>query len=96
MSWKVEVVTDDSGEWESDCLRFASDQEALAYARRLEFRCSAVRDKRIVKCEDANRLGGENPSPARQDDNSAEYRKRLLSKLRAAVEQHGRTVDYGE
>jgi hypothetical protein len=52
MSWKVEVVLDDSGEWESDPLRFKTQQEALAYARDLEFRCSAVRDKRIVKSDD--------------------------------------------
>jgi hypothetical protein len=52
MSWKIEVVMDDSGEWEGDSLRFATAQEALAYARDLEFRCSAVRDKRIVKSED--------------------------------------------
>jgi hypothetical protein len=52
MSWKVEVVMDDTGEWEGDTLRFVSEQEALAYARDLEFRCSAVRDKRIVRSED--------------------------------------------
>jgi hypothetical protein len=52
MSWKVEVVLDDSGEWESDPLRFKTQQEALAYARDLEFRCSAVRDKRIMKSDD--------------------------------------------
>ena len=32
MSWKVEVVMDDSGEWECDSLRFATQQEAVAYA----------------------------------------------------------------
>jgi hypothetical protein len=69
-SWKVEVVTDDSGEWEGDCLRFATALEALAYARHLELRCSAVRDKRIVRCEHANWLDGESPSAARHDDNS--------------------------
>jgi hypothetical protein len=52
MSWKIEVVVDDSGEWESDPLRFESEREALAYARDLEFRWSAVRDKRVVKSED--------------------------------------------
>jgi hypothetical protein len=52
MSWKVEVVVDDSGEWVGDSLRFKTKQEALAYARDLEFRCSAVRDKRMVKGED--------------------------------------------
>jgi hypothetical protein len=52
MSWKVEVVVDDSGEWEADPLRFRTEQEALAYARDLEFRWSAVRDKRVVKSDD--------------------------------------------
>jgi hypothetical protein len=52
MSWKVEVVADDSGEWEGDPLRFETQREALAYARDLEFRWSAVRDKRVVKSED--------------------------------------------
>jgi hypothetical protein len=52
MSWKIEVVVDDSGEWEVDPLRFESAREALAYARDLEFRWSAVRDKRVVKSED--------------------------------------------
>jgi len=53
MSWTVEVIVDDSGEWERDPLRFESEQEALAYARALEFRWSAVRDKRIVKSQDS-------------------------------------------
>jgi hypothetical protein len=52
MSWKIEVVVDDSGEWEGDPLRFETVHEALAYARDLEFRWSAVRDKRVVKSED--------------------------------------------
>ena len=52
MSWKIEVVVDDSGEWEGDPLRFETEREALAYARDLEFRWSAVRDKRVVKSED--------------------------------------------
>jgi hypothetical protein len=52
MSFKIEVVVDDSGDWEGDPLRFESEREALAYARDLEFRWSAVRDKRVVKSED--------------------------------------------
>jgi hypothetical protein len=52
MSWRIEVVVDDSGEWEGDPLRFETQREALAYARDLEFRWSAVRDKRVVKSED--------------------------------------------
>jgi hypothetical protein len=53
MSWKVEFVMDDSGEWIGDPLLFNTEQEALAYARDLEFRCSAVRDKRLLRCEDS-------------------------------------------
>jgi len=49
MSWKVEVMVDDSGEWESDPFRFERKHEALAYARDLELRWSAVRDRRIVE-----------------------------------------------
>ena len=52
MSFKIEVVVDDSGEGEGDPLRFESQREALAYARDLEFRCSAVRATRIVESED--------------------------------------------
>lgn len=51
MTWKVEFVMDDSGEWIGDPLRFNTEQEALAYARDLEFRCSAIRDKRLLRCE---------------------------------------------
>jgi hypothetical protein len=57
MSWKIEVVVDDSGEWEGDPLRFETEREALAYARDLELRWSAVRDKRIVKSEDPVNYG---------------------------------------
>jgi hypothetical protein len=53
MCWKVELIVDDSGEWEGDPLRFETEQQALAYARDLEFRWSAVREKRIVKSEDS-------------------------------------------
>lgn len=52
MSWKIEVVVDDSGEWEGDPLRFETEREALAYARDLELRWAAVRDKRVMKSED--------------------------------------------
>jgi len=57
MSWKVEVMIDDSGEWEGDPLRFGTKLEALGYARDLEFCWSAVRDKRVVKCEDPANAG---------------------------------------
>jgi len=52
MSWGIELKADDSGEWESDPLRFETKQEALAYARDLELRWAAVRDKRIVESDE--------------------------------------------
>jgi hypothetical protein len=52
MTWKVELIVDDSDEWEGDSLRFETELEALAYARDLELRWAAVRDKRIVRSED--------------------------------------------
>jgi hypothetical protein len=52
VSWKIEVVMDDSGEWESDPFRFATLDEALAYARDLDLRWAAVRDRRVVKSQD--------------------------------------------
>ena len=46
-----------------DSLRFETEQEALAYARDLELRWSAVRDKRIVKSEDPAGDGWSAPHP---------------------------------
>ena len=78
MSWKIEVVVDDSGEWEGDPLRFETQREALAYARDLEFRWSVVRDKRIVKSQDpVNHSwpqcshGGSRPRPHAADISAA-------------------------
>jgi hypothetical protein len=72
MCWKVEVIVDDSGEWEGDPLRFETEQEALAYARNLEFRWSAVREKRIVKSQDTANDGlPARPQPGRNDQSSA-------------------------
>ncbi len=51
-SWKVEVIADDSGEWESDPFRFETLDEALAYARDLDLRWAALRDRRVVKSDD--------------------------------------------
>ncbi len=50
-SWKIEIVVD-SDEWEGDPCRFETRSEALAYARSLAFRCSAVRDWRVVPSPD--------------------------------------------
>ena len=52
MSWRIEVMADDSGKWESDPHRFATKQEALAYARDLDLRWAALRDRRVVESDD--------------------------------------------
>ena len=67
MNWKVELIVDDTDEWEGDSLRFDTEQEALAYARDLELRWSAVRDKRIVKSEDPAGDGWSAPHPDGND-----------------------------
>jgi len=53
MSWGIEVMVDDSGNWERDPYRFATKQEALAYARDLDLRWAALRDRRVVESNDA-------------------------------------------
>lgn len=52
MSWKPEVIADSSGEWCSNGLRFATEEEALAQVRDLSFRWHMVREKRAVESND--------------------------------------------
>lgn len=51
-SWKAEVIADSSGEWVGNALRFATKEEAEAYAMDLSMRWTAVRDWRAVPSED--------------------------------------------
>ena len=52
MSYKMEVQTDDSGKWYGNALRFASAEEAQDNARDLMGRWFAVRETRVVECDD--------------------------------------------
>jgi hypothetical protein len=52
MSFKAEVVADDTGTWSGNALRFATPEEASAYAHDLMIRWFAVRDTRVVECDD--------------------------------------------
>jgi hypothetical protein len=52
MSFKPEVIADSSGEWCGNALRFATCEEASAYATDLMMRWFAVRDTRVVECVD--------------------------------------------
>jgi hypothetical protein len=52
VSYKAEVIADRSGEWTGNALRFATHDEAKAYVEDLMWRWTAVRDVRVVQCED--------------------------------------------
>lgn len=53
MSYKAEVIADSSGEWVSNALRFATEQEALAYGKDLAWRWTLVRELRVIASDDA-------------------------------------------
>jgi hypothetical protein len=52
MSFKPEVQTDATGKWYSNALRFATRAEAAAQVAGLMMRWTAVRDTRVVECDD--------------------------------------------
>jgi hypothetical protein len=51
-SWKAEVIADNSGQWVSNALRFATATEAERYVSDLAMRWTAVRQTRVVECDD--------------------------------------------
>jgi hypothetical protein len=51
MSYKVEVIADDSG-WAGNGLRFATKVEAERYAKDLQWRWLAVREWRVVESDE--------------------------------------------
>ena len=52
MSFKPEVQTDDTGKWYANAQRFSTRDEAEAQVHDLMMRWFAVRDTRIVECDD--------------------------------------------
>jgi hypothetical protein len=52
MSFKPEVIADTSGQWIGNALRFATREEAERNVSDLFSRWTAVRDTRVVECED--------------------------------------------
>lgn len=57
MSWKVEVIADNSGEWAGNDLHFATKAEAQVYARDLMERWTAVRETRVIESPTAVNAG---------------------------------------
>lgn len=56
LSWKAEVIADDSGKWCGNGLRFKSESSALSYVVDLSLRWTAVREVRVVpSTEEPNR-----------------------------------------
>lgn len=56
MKFKVEVIADNSGKWNSNALRFDTKEAAEEYGRNLSWRWTAVREWRAVEVpvEDSN------------------------------------------
>jgi hypothetical protein len=65
MSWKPEVIADASGKWADNALRFATREEAQAWADDLALRWIAVREARATECDDpvSHRLIGSRAMP---------------------------------
>jgi hypothetical protein len=51
-SYKAEVIADTSGKWNSNGLRFATEEEAQSYVRDLYARWTLVRSTRVVPAND--------------------------------------------
>ena len=52
MSYKPEVIADNSGKWVGNMLRFATEREAKIYVDDLAMRWTLVRQTRVVECSD--------------------------------------------
>ena len=68
MSYKVEVIADDSGVWASNQLRFATEREGSDYALDLMMRWTAVTQWRVVESKGRQPMGskpavGHTPGP---------------------------------
>lgn len=52
MSWKSEVIADNSGKWAGNALRFATKAEAEQYVADLSMRWFAVKDTRVIESDE--------------------------------------------
>ena len=52
MSYKVEVIADDSGKWVSNALRFPTEERAKQYGRDLAARWTSVREWRVSPADE--------------------------------------------
>lgn len=52
MSWRPEVIADNSGQWVPNSLRFATKEEAEANVQDLSMRWLLVQQTRVIECDD--------------------------------------------
>jgi hypothetical protein len=52
MSWKAEVIADNSGKWAGNACRFATKEEAERYVGDLSMRWTLVVDTRVVESDE--------------------------------------------
>jgi hypothetical protein len=52
MSWKPEVIADNSGKWTGNTLRFATKAEADAYVADLRSRWTSVRETQSIEVDE--------------------------------------------
>lgn len=52
MSWKIQVQTDNTGNWYGNALRFATKEEAQKSVADLMMRWSSVNETRVVESDD--------------------------------------------
>lgn len=52
MSWKPEVIADNSGKWSGNALRFATKDEAERYVSDLALRWLAVKSTRVIEVDE--------------------------------------------
>jgi hypothetical protein len=81
MSYKAEVIADSSGEWVSNGLAFATEEEAHAYGRDLMGRWTLVREVRTVESDE----------PVNYRFNADTYRAEPIPTAELARQQRGGT-----
>jgi hypothetical protein len=52
LSWRPEVIADNSGKWTPNAMRFATEAEAKLWVDDLSMRWMAVRETRVVQSTD--------------------------------------------
>ena len=71
MSWRTDVIADNSGQWVGNGLRFATKPEAENYVSDLAYRWTLVRETRVVEVDEPVNYAWTNGGAMRLEDNDA-------------------------